>query len=175
MKTILLYYKNWSVYRLANTIKHNHFLSKILWFLQDIFCGKTLLIYIYIYIYINVKWSRYRAGMRRMLLRSIRRTPSQLHSLHQIPKQHDMLPQNLVYKNELNREYVITFLNVLRCICWLIVEVILRNARSNDEIHRDYYICHVCPAICMSVLSSAWNSSAATGRIFMKFYILTFF
>ena len=22
-----------------------------------------------------------------------------------------------------------------RCICWLIVEVILRNARSNDEIH----------------------------------------
>ena len=36
------------------------------------------------------------------------RTPSQLHSLHQIPTQHDMLPQHLVYKNELNREYVIT-------------------------------------------------------------------
>ena len=46
--------------------------------------------------------------MRRMLLRSIRRTPSQLHSLQQIPTQHDMLPQHLVYKNELNREYVIT-------------------------------------------------------------------
>jgi len=52
--------------------------------------------------------------MRRMLrseglsassptLRSIRRTPSQLHSLQQIPTQRDMLPQHLVYKNELNR------------------------------------------------------------------------
>jgi len=39
---------------------------------------------------------------------SIRHTPSQLHSLQQIPTQHDMLPQHLVYKNELNREYVIT-------------------------------------------------------------------
>jgi len=43
-----------------------------------------------------------------MLLRSIRHTPSQLHSLQQIPTQHDILPQLLVYKNELNREYVIT-------------------------------------------------------------------
>ena len=41
-------------------------------------------------------------------LRSIRRTPCQLHSLQEIPTQHDMLPQHLVYKNELNREYVIT-------------------------------------------------------------------
>ena len=41
-------------------------------------------------------------------LRSVRRTPSQLHSLQQTPTQHDMLPQHLVYKNELNREYVIT-------------------------------------------------------------------
>ena len=86
-------------------------------------------------------------GVRRMLLRSIRRTPSQLHSLQQIPKQHDMLPQHLVYKNELNREYVITLARndetprwwsekietcrsgfkwkLYRCICWLIVEVIL--------------------------------------------------
>ena len=40
-------------------------------------------------------------------LRSIRRTPSQLHNLQQIPTQHDMLPQLLVYKNELNRKYVI--------------------------------------------------------------------
>ena len=38
----------------------------------------------------------------------MRRTPSQLHSLQQIPTQHDVLPQHLVYKNELNREYVIT-------------------------------------------------------------------
>jgi len=38
----------------------------------------------------------------------VRRTPSQLHSLQQIPTQHDMLPQHLVYKNELNREYAIT-------------------------------------------------------------------
>ena len=41
-------------------------------------------------------------------VRSIRRTPSQLHSLQQIPTQHDKLPQHLVYKNEVNREYVIT-------------------------------------------------------------------
>jgi len=40
-------------------------------------------------------------------LRSIRRTPNQLHSLQQIPTQHDMLPQHLVYVNELNCEYVI--------------------------------------------------------------------
>jgi len=39
---------------------------------------------------------------------SIRRTPGQLHSLQQIPTQHDMLPQHLVYKNEQNRECVIT-------------------------------------------------------------------
>ena len=41
-------------------------------------------------------------------VRSIRSTPSQLHSLQQISTQHDMLPQHLLYKNELNREYVIT-------------------------------------------------------------------
>ena len=46
--------------------------------------------------------------MVRRMLRSIRRTPSQLHSLQQITTQHDMLPQHLVYKNELNYEYVIT-------------------------------------------------------------------
>jgi len=40
-------------------------------------------------------------------LRSIRRTPSQLHSLQEIHTQHDMLPQHLVYKHESNREYVI--------------------------------------------------------------------
>jgi len=37
----------------------------------------------------------------------LRRTPSQLHSLQQIPTQRDMLPQQLVYKNEVNHEYVI--------------------------------------------------------------------
>jgi len=46
--------------------------------------------------------------LHRMLLRSIRRTPSQPHFLQQTPTQHDMLPQHLVYKSELNREYVIT-------------------------------------------------------------------
>jgi len=30
------------------------------------------------------------------------------YTLQQIPTQHDMLPQQLVYKNELNREYLIT-------------------------------------------------------------------
>ena len=69
-----------------------------------------------------------------------------------------MLPQRLVYKNELNREYVITLARndetpwwwsekieicrsgfkcfkwkLYRCIFWLIVEVILRNTRCNDE------------------------------------------
>ena len=41
-------------------------------------------------------------------LRSIRHTHNQLHSLQQIPTQHDMLPQNLAYKNEPNREYLTT-------------------------------------------------------------------
>jgi len=42
-------------------------------------------------------------GVRCMLsLRSIRRTPSQLHSPQHIPTQHDMLPQHLVCKYELN-------------------------------------------------------------------------
>jgi len=91
------------------------------------------------------------------------RTPSELHSLQQIPTQHDMLPQHLVYKNELNHEYIITLARndkapwwwsertetcrsgfkcfkwkLYRCICWLIVEVILRNAQCNDETHIHY-------------------------------------
>jgi len=79
-------------------------------------------------------------------LRSIRRTPNLLHSLQQIPTQHDRLPQHLVYKNELNREYVITLARndetpwwwsekietcrsgfkwkLYRCICWLIVNIV---------------------------------------------------
>jgi len=35
---------------------------------------------------------------------NIRRTPSQLHPQQHISTQHDMLPQHLVYKNELNCE-----------------------------------------------------------------------
>ena len=50
----------------------------------------------------------FRRSLLHPSLRSIRRTPSHLHSLQQIPTQHDMLPQHLVYKNEPNREYVIT-------------------------------------------------------------------
>jgi len=42
------------------------------------------------------------------VVRMVHILSSQLHSLQQIPTQHDMLPQHLVYKNELNREYVIT-------------------------------------------------------------------
>jgi len=82
------------------------------------------------------------------MLCSIRRTPNQLHSLQQIPTQHDMLPQHLVYKKELNHEYVMPLARndetpwwwpekietcrsgfkcfkwkLHRCICWLIVEV----------------------------------------------------
>ena len=41
-------------------------------------------------------------------LRNIRPSPSQIHSLQHIPTQHDTLPQHLVYKNEPNREYVIS-------------------------------------------------------------------
>ena len=102
-----------------------------------------------------------------VLLRSILSTRSQLHSLQQIATQHDMLPQHLVYKNEPNREYVITLARndetpwwwsekietcrssfmclkcfkwkLYRCICWLIVKVILRNARCNGEIHINRY------------------------------------
>jgi len=37
--------------------------------------------------------------------RNIRRTPSQLHSQQHNSKQHDMLPQHPVYKNELDNEY----------------------------------------------------------------------
>ena len=75
-----------------------------------------------------------------------------------------MLPQHIVYKNELNREYVISLARneetpwwwsekieicrsgfkcfkwkLFKFICWLIAEVILRNARCNDEI-RGYYL-----------------------------------
>jgi len=85
-------------------------------------------------------------------LHSIQHTPSQLHSLQQIPTQHDMLPQHLVYKNELNREYIVTLARndetpwwwsekietcqsgfkcckvfkwkLYRCICWLIFKLI---------------------------------------------------
>jgi len=41
----------------------------------------------------------------RRILRSTRRTPSQLLYPQHIPTQHDMLPQHLVCKNELNCEY----------------------------------------------------------------------
>ena len=50
----------------------------------------------------------YKNELNREYVITLRRTPSQLHSLQQIPTQHDMLPQHLAYKNELNREYVIT-------------------------------------------------------------------
>ena len=115
-----------------------------------------------------------------VLRSSIRRTPSQLHSVQQIPTQHDMLPQHRVYKNELNREYIITLAKndetpwwwsgkietcrsgfkcfkcfkwkLYRYICWLIVEVILRNARCNDEIHNSRTVCYTyvpqIPSIC---------------------------
>jgi len=42
------------------------------------------------------------------MLHSEGRTPNQLHTLQQIPTQHDMLPQHLAHKNELDHEYVIT-------------------------------------------------------------------
>jgi len=48
-------------------------------------------------------------GDRSVLLYVVCFISSQLYSLLQpIPTQHDMLSQHLVYKNELNREYVIT-------------------------------------------------------------------
>jgi len=97
-------------------------------------------------------------------LRSIRCTPSQLHSQQCIPTQHDMLPQHHVYRNELNCEcYNITsklkhsslmmiykrlkhvgvilivlsvfMWNLSKCNCWLIIEVILQNKQCNNKVY----------------------------------------
>ena len=83
--------------------------------------------------------------------RSIRRTPNQLLSLKHFPTQHDMLPQHLVRKNELNCEYCNITLarnnkapwrwsdkietcrsdfkcfmwNLCKCSFWLIIEMLL--------------------------------------------------
>jgi len=88
------------------------------WFLKEkcLACGWQLVEPYAGSLVLCCKWSlRYRAwasircrDYESPSLRSIRRTPSQLHPLQQIPTQHDMLLQHLVYKNELNREYVIT-------------------------------------------------------------------
>jgi len=53
--------------------------------------------------YINVKISGQKP--QRRSLRSKRRTPSQLLSPQHIPTQHDMLPEDLARKHELNCEY----------------------------------------------------------------------
>jgi len=37
------------------------------------------------------------------------------------------------------------------------------------------FVMSVCLSVCKSVHSSAWNNSAVTGGIFLKFYILVFF
>jgi len=42
--------------------------------------------------------------LAKVKLCSIRRSPSQLHCQQHISTQHDILPQNPVYKNELNCE-----------------------------------------------------------------------
>jgi hypothetical protein len=39
---------------------------------------------------------------------------------------------------------------------------------------RDYYLHHMCLSVHLSARVSAWNNSARTGRIFMKFYIWEF-
>ena len=110
---------------------------------------------------------------------------SRLHnSCYKTPTQHDMLPQHLVYKNELNREYVITLARndetpwwwsekietcrssfmclmcfkwkLYKCICWLIFEVILRKARSNDEIHTQCACCGERTA-CLTPILLTWR------------------
>jgi len=92
-----------------------------------------------------------------------------------------MLLQHLVYKNELNREYIITLARndetpwwwsekietrqsgfkwkLYRCICWLIVEVILRNARCNDEIHVSQAFITI-----MSILSQSTHISSLDNK-----------
>ena len=107
---------------------------------------------------------------------------SQLHSLQQIPTQHDMLPQHLVYKNELNREYVITLARngetpwwwsekietcrrgfkcfkwkLYRCICWLIFEVhilIGRLVKLRKAIIS--FVMSVCLSVRMEQFGSHW-------------------
>jgi len=38
----------------------------------------------------------------------------------------------------------------------------------------DYQLRHICPSVRPSLRLSAWNNSAPTGRVFMKFDILHF-
>ena len=100
----------------------------------------------------------------KLYIYSLRRTPIQLHSQQHISTQHDMLSQHPVYKNKLNCEcYNITLVrknivpwwwsknietcrsvlsvliafmwNLCKCNCWLIIEVILQNARCNNKIY----------------------------------------
>jgi hypothetical protein len=46
---------------------------------------------------------------------------------------------------------------------------VLRRVRKIAK--SDYYLRHTCPSVCLS----AWNNSAPTGRIIVKFYIYVFF
>ena len=122
-----------------------------------------------------------------------------------------MLPQHLVYKNELNREYVITLARndetpwwwsekietcrsvlkcskwkLYRCICWLIVEVILRNARCNDEIHTWHcsqntcplllsWCSHACGVSLRSILISPSHVASSPQGTHQNFYMLLTF
>ena len=119
---------------------------------------------------------------------SIRSTPSQLHSLQHIPTQHDMLPQHLVYKNELNCEYVITLARndetpwwwsekietcqsgfkcfkwkLYRCICWLIVE-------ANDP----HLSCNCLSFVCLHTLTKItrqYRTNNCNERIMRQYLI----
>jgi len=57
-----------------------------------------------------------------MLLRSIRRTPSQLNSLQQIPTQHDMLPIGICHTGfadclRASNQQNLYDIYLLRCVC----------------------------------------------------------
>jgi len=83
-------------------------------------------------------------------LRSIRRTPNQLHSLQQIPTQNDMLPQQLVYKNELNREYVITLARNDENLWWWPekIETYRRGFKCFNPLNAELNpICHFLPLL----------------------------
>jgi len=134
-------------------------------------------------------------GVCRMLHSSTWRTPSQLHSLQQIPTQHNTLPQHLVYKNELNGEYVITLARndetpwwwsekietcrsgfkwkLYRCICWLIVEVILQNAQCNYEIQTNLQFTKVAHLDNFAAPSVAAVSAGLIGRGFSCRHVAT--
>jgi hypothetical protein len=58
---------------------------------------------------------------------------------------------------------------VCGCLSGLLIFTCLRKIAKSD-----YWLRHICLSVCPSFRLSAWNS-AATGRVFITFYIRGFF